>query len=131
MQEAHEVELFGQVRLAKPKFALLSDDGQEIEATFNSIEEKKILQALAGRNQTKVRPHGMATFQPNGKIQRLLSIDEVELVPESPSQLRGADSKPIWEQIEQIIDTAPPEVFANLPIDGASRHDRKLYGKDR
>ncbi len=36
--------------------------------------------------------------------------------------------RPIWEVITELVDSLPPEVWDELPTDGAINHDHYLYG---
>jgi Arc/MetJ-type ribon-helix-helix transcriptional regulator len=36
--------------------------------------------------------------------------------------------KPIWEVMDELRRSVPPEEFAKLPVDGASQHDHYIYG---
>jgi Arc/MetJ-type ribon-helix-helix transcriptional regulator len=36
--------------------------------------------------------------------------------------------KPIWEVMDELRRSVPPEEFARLPVDGASQHDHYIYG---
>ena len=36
-------------------------------------------------------------------------------------------SKPIWQIAQEIMADVPPEIIAQLPIDGAEQHDHYIY----
>src|SRR4051794_35063175 len=38
------------------------------------------------------------------------------------------DTRPIWEEIQDILKDVPDEVFDRLPQDGASQVDHYIYG---
>jgi len=50
--------------------------------------------------------------------------------PESPTETKKS-SRHIAELIAERMQALPPEVFDQLPIDGASEHDHYLYGSPK
>ncbi len=70
-------------------------------------------------------------------IERAL-IDRVKaLAPEQQREvlrfLEGLISTPdagrtLWEEIDEVVESAPPETWDDVPTDGASQLDHYLYG---
>jgi len=56
------------------------------------------------------------------------AIDKI--LADAPAHLAGRsrEPRPIWEVMLDSIKEIPPEEFSKLPKDGASEHDRYLYG---
>jgi hypothetical protein len=126
------VDVCGKVimaRVDKPRLALLLDTGQELEAPFDVADEGKIISALARHENSRIKLRGQAIFKATGQIQRFISVEVIDLLSRPPIEEYTRGSKPIWEQIEELAHGAPPGVFDNLPKDGASHHNRELYGK--
>jgi Arc/MetJ-type ribon-helix-helix transcriptional regulator len=52
--------------------------------------------------------------------------------PVAAGQAEGAPAhKPIWEVVDDLRKTIPPEEFAKLPRDGAEQLDHYLYGSPK
>lgn len=72
--------------------------------------------------KAKAQAQGVSAEQ---YVQQMVDRD-LEEPTTSPST--KAPSRHISEVIRDIVSDIPPEVFENLPIDGASEHDHYLYG---
>ena len=49
-------------------------------------------------------------------------------IAEEPPVDAELDSLPIWQVIAENMKDVPPDVMASMPRDGASQHDRYIYG---
>jgi hypothetical protein len=114
-------------RVNKPKMSLLLDNGREIEAVFQENDESMVLEALMKHDCNKVRIQGRGSYSSDGELQRLISLDKIEVLPLG-SAIYATDVKPIWEQIEEMTSALPENAFDSVPVDGASNHDKYLYG---
>ena len=56
-----------------------------------------------------------------------LAESAAELFWKQQEPVRGP-KRPIWEVIAERAQALSPEVFERLPEDGASQHDRHIYG---
>ena len=41
------------------------------------------------------------------------------------------EKKKIWEKIDEIMQTLPPDAFEGMPTDGSLNHDHYLYGSPK
>lgn len=61
---------------------------------------------------------------------RMLSPEQQQEVAAFVQELvqKNAPRKTLWEKIDEHIKQVPPEVWGNIPTDGAEQHDHYLYG---
>ena len=124
------VDLVGTVtmaRVSKPRMALLLDDGAEVEAPFVAEHEDLVITALKQHATARLRVRGRGQFSGAGRLLRLLEAQHVSLLPEGDIPY-DYSAKPIWEEIDELIQRIPPEEFERLPVDGAEQHDHYIYG---
>jgi Arc/MetJ-type ribon-helix-helix transcriptional regulator len=62
-----------------------------------------------------------------------LLLQQLQQRQTSPQQPAGQDMaapahKPIWEVVDELRKSVPPEEFAKLPKDGAEQLDHYIYG---
>lgn len=63
------------------------------------------------------------------KLRALSSEQQQEVLAFAEELARkNAPRKTIWEKIDERIKEVPPEVWDELPTDGAEQHDHYLYG---
>lgn len=62
-----------------------------------------------------------------------ITIHEGQEVPETTEALpeKSPYNRPIWDIFEEVADSLPEEIIADLPTDGASQHDHYLYGSPK
>jgi hypothetical protein len=129
-QYQDSIDIIGRVLMARvnrPRMAIELDDGREVESVFPIEEEKKILAALSEHAQTKVRVLGRGVFDASGTVQKITSIERVDLL--STGTIEYVESaKPIWEEFEEIVSSIPSDDLRKLPKDAAEHHDYYLYG---
>jgi len=124
------VDLAGTVtmaRVSKPRMSLLLNDGNEVEAVFAPEHEDVVTTALKQHATAKLRVQGRGQFSGLGKLLRLTEVSQILLLPEGETPY-DYSAKPIWEAIDEIIATIPPEEFEKVPRDGAEQHDHYIYG---
>jgi Arc/MetJ-type ribon-helix-helix transcriptional regulator len=51
--------------------------------------------------------------------------------PATPPGSPAKTQKPIWEVVDELRKSVPPEEFAKLPKDGAEQLDHYLYGSPK
>lgn len=61
---------------------------------------------------------------------RLLPPDQQQEVAEFIQELvrKNTARQTIWDKIDERISQVAPEVWENIPADGAEQHDHYLYG---
>jgi hypothetical protein len=114
-------------RVTRPRMALLLDDGTEVEAPFAAEQEDAVITALKQHATARLRVRGRGQFSGAGTLVRLLETHHVSLLPEGEIPY-DYSAKPIWEEIDELIQSIPPEEFDRLPVDGAEQHDHYIYG---
>lgn len=63
---------------------------------------------------------------------RQLEQEQGEARKSTESQGNAArTNKPIWEVVDELRKSVPPEEFAKLPKDGAEQLDHYIYGSPR
>ena len=61
-----------------------------------------------------------------------LEHEQAEAKPPAPHQAEAVPAyKPIWEVVDDLRKSIPPEEFAKLPKDGAEQLDHYLYGSPK
>ncbi|MCI0639543.1 MAG: hypothetical protein L0Y70_10750 [Gemmataceae bacterium] len=117
-------------RVSKPRMALQLGAGQEVEAAFRPQDEDLITTALKQHATAKLRVIGRGQFGQDGRLQKIVEVERVVLLPEGGIPFDAA-AKPIWEEFADVLATVPPEEFGKLPTDAAQRHDEYLHGPSR
>ncbi|HPA46915.1 MAG TPA: hypothetical protein PK395_14200 [bacterium] len=129
--------LVGEVRAVHLKareeggtFTIQTENGDSIEGNFSAIWETDITEALHEHNSVRLRIEGLGEFDPNGKLHRIVRIDQMQKcqsgeVPFDP------DAPPIWEVLARIGASVPKEDWDRLPVDLSSNLDHYLYGDGR
>lgn len=41
----------------------------------------------------------------------------------------GGVARPVWDEILEIVEAKPGEIWEGVPKDGAAEHDHHLYGR--
>ncbi|MGI9174824.1 MAG: hypothetical protein ACR2GR_05855 [Rhodothermales bacterium] len=54
-----------------------------------------------------------------------LLLQEIET---AEGEGQGASARSLWDEILEIVEAAPEEVWEAVPKDGAAEHDHYLYG---
>jgi hypothetical protein len=114
-------------RVTRPRMAIEIEPGREVEAAFRPEDEDKITTALKLHATTKLRVIGQAQFTEDGRLQKIVEVENVILLPGGEFPF-DASAKPIWEEFAEINSTIPQEEFEKLPKDGAERLDYYLHG---
>ena len=80
---------------------------------MNQTIEQQVIETIHGLPEEKQRE----VLEYAKKIQ----VEKNEAETDKPK-------KKIWEQIDEIMRTLPPEAFEGYPTDGSLNHDHYLYG---
>lgn len=124
------VDIIGTVTMARvtePRTAMISFDGQEIEAPFRPEDEDTVTTALKEHATLQVRLQGRGRISARGKVQKITKVENLTLLS-APAPAFDADAKPIREVIDEIMKDVPDEVLEKLPRDGSINHDHYIYG---
>ena len=114
-------------RVSKPRMAIEIELGHEVEAAFRAEDEDAITTALKQHTTTKLRVIGRGQFDQDGRLQKIIAVDKVDLLPGGEIPF-DPTAKLIWEEFADILSSVPQEEFEKLPTDGAERHDFYLHG---
>jgi len=124
-----QVDITGRVTMARidePRLALVTAGGQRVEAPFPPEREELVLTALRDHSRVQLRVQGWGRLAPDGQVESIESVQQLELaVPEPDSHV---DHGALWEQIDALVASLPPEVVAQLPEDSAEQLDHYIYG---
>lgn len=125
-----KVEVRGEVRAAnldRRTFVLALDDGSKIACRFGRSHEATVIDALHQHEQVRLRVRGIGRFAlPERKLKRMIAIDRVFV--ETNGATAEQDRRPLWEKIEEISRSVPPEEWAKIPSDASINLDHYLYG---
>lgn len=130
-REAYEdrFDIVGSVTMARvnrPRLSVLYAGG-EVETVFEPADEEIILEALKLHEKAQVRIKGKGWFSTTGTLERIIKLESFELLPDE--RLSAQPSViPAWKRLASAAKAAPTEQKALLPHDGASNHDKYLYG---
>lgn len=130
-REAYEdrFDIVGSVTMARvnrPRLSVLFAGG-EVETVFEQADEEIILEALKLHEKAQVRIKGKGWFSTNGVLERIIKLESFELLPDERLTAQ-TDIVPAWKRLATAAKSAPAEQKALLPTDGASNHDKYLYG---
>jgi hypothetical protein len=129
---ADTIDFVGEVRAVdlSGKFELRLPDGAKIPARFSPEQEGVITEALCDHNSRRLRVKGKADFYPDSRVKAITTISELTI--QSGTELPfDPNARPVWEIIEEIGASVPPEDWAKVPPDAARNLDHYLYGAER
>ncbi len=124
------IDVIGEVtmaRVSRPRMALQLPDGREVEAPFRPQDEDAITTALKDHETARLRVIGRGQFTSEGLVQKIIEIQDVNLLAGSQPAFDGS-VKPIWEEFDEVLSGVPDQALSALPVDGAERHDFYVYG---
>jgi hypothetical protein len=113
--------------LRERQFQLWTDESNHVAVSFRESEEADVTTALKDHKAVRVRVKGWGEIAPNGKLLRIIQIEELslQLVSEVPIN-RGA--RPIEEIIAELGAEVPQAEWDSLPRDLTDHLDHYLYG---
>jgi hypothetical protein len=109
------------------KFQLWTDGSNQVSVSFRGSEESAVTTALKDHKVVRVRVKGWGEFAPNGKLLRIMEIDELTIQPVSEVPPR-ARARPIEEIIRELAAQVPQAEWDRLPRDLTDNLDHYLYG---
>jgi hypothetical protein len=128
-----EVDLVGTVTMARvirPRLTLRLADGREISAPFALADTGIVTEALRDHATRRLRLRGQGRTAPDGSVARILRTEEVTLVASSTTTAESG-RLPLWQIIEEIGTSVPPDEWAKVPADASINLDHYLYGSPK
>jgi hypothetical protein len=109
------------------KFQLWTDGSNHVSVSFRESEEADVTAALKDHKAVRVRVKGWGEIAPDGKLLRIMQIEEftVQPVNELPPRPRA---RPIEEIIRELAAEVPQAEWDRLPRDLTDNLDHYLYG---
>jgi hypothetical protein len=123
------VDFVGEVRAVDlaGRLELWLDDGTKLPAKFATEQEGLVTEALREHSSRRLRVQGTAEYHADGRIKSIATIRCLEVRPAGETPY-DETARPIWQVIEEIGATVPPEEWEKVPVDGARNLDHYLFG---
>lgn len=124
------IDLIGTVTMARvnrPRMGVTLDDGREVDASFNRVDEATITTALKEHESAKLRVEGRGRFSADGQLERIIHVDRLTLLHDGQIPYQEG-ARAIWEEFDDIASALPEEMLCRLPTDGAEQHDHYIHG---
>ncbi len=127
------VDLSGEVRAVDLKnqtsgsFRIKLDSGDVVSGVFSSEQQSSITEALHGHDTLRFRLTGQGRFDLSGKLQKILYVDNHEVIPVGEIPFDPA-ALSILEMFDQIHNSMLEGELEELPSDGAANYKHYLYG---
>jgi len=112
------------------KFQLWTDGSNHVSVSFRKSEEADVTTALKDHRAVRVRVKGWGEIAPNGKLLRIVQIEELRIQPVS-EVARRRRARPIEEIIRELAAEVPQAEWDRLPRDLTDNLDHYLYGTPR
>ena len=131
VETPHEarVEISGEVFEAdvkKGRFQLWSDEDTAVSVAFTPEQEDQVTTALKEHKTARMYVKGSGEYSPQGKLLRVLQVDELRLAPSETHYDKSA--RPIEDLLENLAREIPQEEWDKLPSDLNDNLDHYLYG---
>jgi len=131
VETPHEdrVEINGEVFEAdvkKGRFQLWSGDDTAVSVAFTPEQEDQVTTALKEHKTVRLSVKGLGEFSPQGKLHRVLQVDELRLTTSETHYDKSA--RPIEDVLEELATEIPQEEWDKLPSDFSDNLDHYLYG---
>ena len=131
VETPHEdrVEISGEVFEAdvkKGRFQLWSCEDTAVSVAFTPEQEDQVTTALKEHKAVRMYVKGSGEFSPQGKLIRVLQVDELRLATDEKSYDQSA--RPIEELLNELAKEIPQEEWDRLPSDLNDNLDHYLYG---
>jgi hypothetical protein len=123
------VEITGEVfetDVKKGRFQLSSGDDTPVTVVFTPEQEDQVTTALKEHRTVRMYVKGSGEFSPQGRILRVLRVDELRLTKDEETYDRTA--RPIEELLCELAKEIPQEEWDRLPDDLNDNLDHYLYG---
>ena len=130
-ETAHEdlVEISGEVfetDVKKGRFQLSSAEDTIVNVSFTPDQEDQVTTALKEHKTVRMSVKGSGEFSPQGKLLRVLQVNELRLITNDRSYDQSA--RPIEELLNELAKEVPQEEWDRLPSDLNDNLDHYLYG---
>jgi hypothetical protein len=86
-----------------------------------------VTSALRDHGSVRLQVKGRAAFSPEGRMLRVLVVDEMRLRPLGEPAL-DPRARPIWEELAELARKVPKEEWDKLPSDLSDNIDHYVYG---
>ncbi len=131
-ESVHEsqVNVAGEVKEAdvhRKQFHVWVNDNTSIKVEFTLEQEDKVTSALKEHRTRRLQVKGRGEFSPEGKLQRITQVEELELRP-IREVLYDATARPIEDIFSELASEVPEEDWKKLPPDLTDNLDHYLYG---
>ena len=131
VETPHEdrVEIRGEVFEAdvkKGRFQLWSGEDTAVTVAFTPEQEDQVTTALKEHKTVRLYVKGLGEFSPQGKLHRVLQVDELRLTTSETHYDKSA--RPIEDVLEELATEIPQEEWDKLPSDFSDNLDHYLYG---
>ena len=134
VETPHEdrVEISGEVFEAdvkKGRFHLWSGEDTAVTVVFTHEQEGQVTTALKEHKTARMFVKGSGEYSPQGKLLRVLEVDELRLAPSETHYDKSA--RPIEDLLEELARDIPREEWEKLPSDLNENLDYYLYGEPK
>jgi len=131
VETPHEdrVEISGEVFEAdvkKGRFQLWAGEDTAISVVFTPEQEDQVTTALKEHKTARLSVKGLGEFSPNGKLHRVLQVDELRLT--TAVRVYDKSIRPIEDLLNELAKEVPQEEWDRLPSDLNDNLDHYLYG---
>jgi hypothetical protein len=131
VETPHEdrVEISGEVFEAdvkKGRFQLWAGEDTAVTVVFNSEQEDQVTTALKEHKTARMFVKGSGEFSPQGKLNRVLQVDELRLT--TAERQYDQSARPIEDLLIELAKEVPREEWDRLPSDLNDNLDHYLYG---
>jgi hypothetical protein len=109
------------------RFQLWLDEGSFVTVGFSQDQEAEVTSALRDHGSVRLQVKGRAAFSPEGRMLRVLVVDEMRLRPLGEPAL-DPRARPIWEELAELARKVPKEEWDKLPSDLSDNIDHYVYG---
>jgi hypothetical protein len=126
------VEIRGEVFEAdvkKGRFQLWTGEDTPVTVDFTPEQEDQVTTALKEHKTVQMFVKGSGEYSPQGKLLRLLQVDELSLTTSEPHYDKSA--RPIEDLLEELARDIPREEWEKLPSDLNENLDYYLYGEPK
>ena len=123
------VEISGEVfetDVRKGRFQLSSAEDPPVTVSFTPQQEDQVTTALKEHNTVRMCVKGSGEFSPQGKLLRVLKVNELKLITNDRSYDQSA--RPIEELLNELAKEVPQDEWDKLPSDLNENLDHYLYG---
>jgi len=125
-----QVDVTGEVLEAdvrQGRFQIWLDEKTGVAVTFSPAQEDDVTEALRQHRTLRLRVTGRGDFSPEGKLQRVIEVQELRLQPAGDRPYDAA-APAIEDVLHDLASQVPHEDWDSLPADLTDNLDHYLYG---